>query len=348
MLQWPGGCVLSVESALKFTQSIRSIIVITAMNISRYDLNLLVCLDVLLRERNVTRAAAHLNITQPAMSNSLKRLREMFGDPLLVRTSQGMEPTERALDLQPQIRKLLIEMETVLQPVQPFDESSSNRLFRIMASDYAASTLLPVLLTRIQAKAPGICFDVMTPSDVTFHELEDGKVDMAINMFEELPLSFHQKLLWQDPFVCLLRRDHPGLPKLGVEAYLAADHVWVSKTGYGVGVGVRPDDLQKLGWVDKALAEQGHQRRIKVFTRNYHVAMDLAQAQPIIATIPSRAALLHKHNNAVVITVPPLPIPPIALKMVWSPLLHHDASHIWLRRMVQEAADSVPGLPQRG
>ena len=115
------------------------------MNISKVDLNLLVYLDTLLRECNVTRAANQLNITQPAMSNGLKRLRALLNDPILVRTSDGMVPTERAKELQPVIRGVLLTLEETLQPNRDFEPASSNRVFRIMASDYAASTLAPML-----------------------------------------------------------------------------------------------------------------------------------------------------------------------------------------------------------
>jgi len=207
------------------------------MNISRYDLNLLVYLDVLLREQSVTRAAAQLGLTQPAMSNGLKRLRDMFGDPLLVRTQQGMQPTPRARELQPQIRQLLLNLEATLSPNPTFAPQQSQRHFRIMASDYAASTLIPRLLLRIGREAPGITLDLMTPSDVTFHEIEDGRVDLALNIFDDLPDSFHQKRIWRDEFVCLLHRAHPLLSDWSAANYLAQEHVWVSKTGYGVGVG---------------------------------------------------------------------------------------------------------------
>ena len=124
------------------------------MNIGRIDLNLLVYLDVLLRERNVTRAASYLGITQPAMSNGLRRLRELFDDPLLVRTSEGMTPTERALELQPVVRSVLAAVERAVQPKKPFDAARSTRVFRIMARDYAESTLIPAVLERLQRKAP--------------------------------------------------------------------------------------------------------------------------------------------------------------------------------------------------
>jgi len=308
------------------------------MNISKIDLNLLIYLDVLLREKNVTRAASQLNITQPAMSNGLKRLRTLFGDPILVRTSDGMVPTERARVLAPSIRKILLELEEALQGEEEFNEFNSQRVFRIMASDYAASTLIPPLLKSINKVAPNITLDIMTPSDVTFHDVEAGKIDMAINRFDELPQSFHQKAIWRDSFSCLVSADNPVVSKFNLNSYLESKHVWVSKTGFGVGVGMDPKDVQKLGWVDESLARLGKKRDIKVFTRNYHVAMQLAFEDNLIATLPTKAALLHRNDNNFTILKPPFEIPDIELKMIWSPLLHHDASHIWFRQLVIAAA----------
>jgi DNA-binding transcriptional LysR family regulator len=272
------------------------------------------------------------------MSNGLKRLRTLFKDPVLVRTSDGMVPTERARMLAPVIRKILLELEEALQGEEEFNEQSSQRVFRIMASDYAASTLLPSLLRKINKLAPSVTLDIMTPSDVNFHDVEAGKIDMAINRFDELPQSFHQKILWRDSFSCLLGADNSVVTKFNLNSFLDAKHVWVSKTGFGVGVGMDPKDVQKLGWVDEALARLGKKRDIKVFTRNYHVAMQLALEDDLIATLPTKAALLHQSDNRYTILKPPFEIPDIELKMIWSPLLHHDASHIWFRQLVTEAA----------
>ena len=311
------------------------------MNINKVDLNLLVYLDVLLREKNVTRAANQLNITQPAMSNGLKRLRDLLNDPILVRTSEGMVPTERAKELAPIVRGVLLTLEESLQPHKDFDPGQSSRVFRIMSSDYAASTLIPALLKKMREQAPATTLDIMTPSDVTFHDVENGKVDMAINRFDQLPQSFHQKTVWRDSFACLVNRQNPVLKQFNLESYLKSRHIWVSKTGFGVGVGMDPKDIQKLGWVDEALAKLGKQRTISVFTRNYHVAMHLAVEMDLIATLPLRAARLYENDDSMAILDPPFAIPSIELKMIWSPLLHQDASHIWLRRLITETADEI-------
>jgi len=304
------------------------------------DLNLLIYLDALLRERNVTRAAEQLNITQPAMSNGLKRLRTLLNDLILVRTSEGMVPTERALAMKPQVRQILYSVEEIIQPTRSFSPQESDRVFRIMVSDYAASTLMSPLLKSLRNQAPHVTIDLMTPSDVSFHDVENGKVDIAINRFDDLPQSFHQKQLWNDDFTCLVHRDHPILENYTLDAYLAAQHCWVSKTGFGVGIGMTPDAVQKLGWVDNALAKLGHTRRIQVFTRNYHVAMHLAR-EGLVATLPTRAAKLYENNPDLVLKTPPFAIPDIDLQMIWSPLLQHDEGHRWFRQLVSDVASQA-------
>lgn len=304
------------------------------MSVNRTDLNLLVYLDVLLRERNVTRAANQLGITQPAMSNSLRRLRGLFDDPLLIRTSEGMSPTERALTLQPVVRDILARVEEAVQPQAEFKAISAKRLFRIMASDYAESTLLPPLLTQLADTAPGITLDILNPSDVTLHDVEQGRVDMLLNRFDEMPQSFHQVTVWEDNFSCLLSRDNPLLKDFDLENYLMGRHVWVSKTGMGAGVGVNPQDAQRLGWVDEALKKLGKTRHITVFTRHYQVAALLARQPDLIATVPSRLAQLLARDKQVSIKPVPFSIPPFELKMAWSPILQHNPAHQWLRRLV--------------
>ena len=311
------------------------------MNISRIDLNLLVYLDVLLREKSVTKAANQLGITQPAMSNSLRRLRDMLGDPLLIRTSEGMTPTERAEALQPQIREILAAIEKAVEPSADFDALQSERVFRIMASDYSESTLLPALLDEIRDSAPRIRLDILTPSDVTFQDIEKGKVDMAINRFDYLPQSFHQSTIWRDNFACLMSATNPLLKNFNLANYLKANHIWVSKTGMGVGVGMNPGDTQRLGWVDEALEQIGKKRHIRVFTRHYQVAALLASQPDLIATMPRQAALLHQEDKRLAIVKPPFPIVPIELKLAWSPLLHHNPGHTWLRRLIVQCGKEL-------
>ncbi len=308
------------------------------MQAGRIDFNLLNYLDVLLRERNVTRAASHLGLSQPAMSNGLRRLRLMFDDPLLIRTSEGMTPTERANELQPVIRDVLSKIDKAVQPQTAFDATTAERVFRIMASDYAESTIFPRILQRLREQAPGISLDIMTPSDVSFLDVEQGKVDMVINRFDSIPQSFHQMDIWKDGFACLFSTENPIRDNFNLDTYLQAQHVWVSKTGMGVGVGINPDDVQRLGWVDEALNKLGKKRHIAVFTRHYQAAMLMAEQNDLIVTIPARASKLQANNPRVIVKEPPFKIPPIDLKMAWSPLLQHNPAHRWMRRLIVEVA----------
>ncbi len=307
-------------------------------DLNRIDLNLLVYLDVLLRECNVTQAANQLGLSQPAMSNGLRRLRDLFDDPLLVRTSDGMTPTARALELEPLVRDVLSGIERAIQPTSAFDPERADQVIRVMASDYAESTLFPAVLRALRDKAPGLTLDVMTPSDVSFLDVERGKIDLVINRFDQMPQSFHQITLWRDAFSCLLSRDNPILDNFSLRSYLAADHIWVSKTGMGVGVGVDPDDVQRLGWVDSALAKLGKQRRIRVFTRHYQAAMTLAEENDLIVTLPTRATWLKRDNPRVVVRDVPFNVPELELKMAWSPLLQHNPAHRWVRQTITTIA----------
>ena len=211
---------------------------------------------------SITGAAKQLGISQPAMSNGLRRLRTLFDDPLLIRTSEGMTPTERAGQLEPMLRTVLQDIERAIQPRSDFDAENSQRVFRIMVSDYAESTLVPPLLRRLREEAPNVILDLMTPSDVSFLDVEQGKVDMVINRFDDIPQSFHQTIVWRDEFCCMVSSDNPILENFSLKNYLQAQHVWVSKTGYGVGVGVDPADVQRLGWVDEVLGQLGSKRNI--------------------------------------------------------------------------------------
>ena len=311
------------------------------MNLRNVDLNLLIYLDVLLREKNVTRAAEQLGITQPAMSNGLKRLRVIFNDPLLIRSSEGMTPTERALALHGPLRKALAELQLVLEPDQSFIAKDSQRIYRIMASDYAEATLVPTLVKEMRLLAPDVVLDFLTPSDVSYKDMEQGRVDMAINRFNEIPQSFHQVTVWRDSFSCLLNKKNPAVKDFSLENYLDAQHIWVSKTGMGVGFGVNPEKSGGLGWIDNALARIGEKRKISIFTRHYQMPALITESNDLIATLPTRVAELQAANTKLAVLEPPFDIPVFELKMAWSPLLQHNVAHKWLRGLIMSVAKQV-------
>jgi len=311
------------------------------MNLKNVDLNLLIYLDVLLRTRSVTQAAESMGISQPAMSNGLRRLRTLFSDPLLIRTKDGMNPTERAEQLQPLIRKIVAAVEMAVEPDKGFDPAIADRVFRLSVSDYSECTLMPPLLRRMATIAPNITLDILTPSDVSYKDVEGGNVDLVINRFDDLPQSFHQRTIWRDDFSCMISRHNPIREQFNLNKYLQANHVWVSKTGMGIGVGVEPGAVQQLGWVDDALARLGKKRRIRLYTRHYQAAMQLAELPDLVITLPSKSANLQKNNPDVVILPPPFEIPEIELKMAWSSLLQHNPAHQWLRGLIAEVASGL-------
>ena len=261
------------------------------------------------------------------MSNGLRRLRKVFNDPLLVRTSNGMMPTDKAKELQPLVQNVLSQIELFVQPTIEFEPSNSKRLFRVMASDYAESTLLPRVRTRMAEEAPDTALDILTPSDVTFKDIELGNVDLVMNRFDTLPQSLHLSVLWDDNFSCVMHKDNPFMENFNFDKYLMANHVWVSKTGMGVATGVNPDDISKLGWVDIALDELGKRRKIAVYTRHYTSAIQLTQQQDLVATVATRSTRLVNHFDDLVILPTPFEIPKIELHMVWSPLLHQNIAN---------------------
>jgi DNA-binding transcriptional LysR family regulator len=161
---------------------------------------------------------------------------------------------------------------------------------------------------------------------------------MAINRFTEIPQSFHQVTVWQDDFSCLVHRDSPIAENFNLKTYLEAQHIWVSKTGMGVGFGMDPEQTGGLGWIDQSLGRLGKKRKIAIFTRHYQMPALLAENADLIATLPTRVARLQLSNPRLVIKEPPFHIPEFELKMAWSPLLHHNAAHRWLRQLIMFTA----------
>lgn len=311
------------------------------MKLSNIDLNLLVYFDALLQEKNVTNAAQQLGISQPAMSNSLKRLRELFNDPILVRTSEGMAPTLKALELQPKIHRALTNIEYFIQPTLNFSPEESERVFRITASDYAEATLIPGILKTLREIAPKVTLDIMNPSDVNFNDMEQGKVDLAINRFDKIPVTFHQLNLLADDFSCVLRADNPFVDELNLVNYLKSHHVWVSKSGIGMSANLSAEELQKMGWVDMALSNIDKRRKIAVFTRHFLSALQLVQEHNLIVTLPTRAAQKAVNYNNLVIRPVPFNIDPIELHVLWPPILNDNPGHVWLRKIITDVASNV-------
>ena len=198
------------------------------------------------------------------------------------------------------------------------------------------------VLTQLREHAPGITLDIMNPSDVSFLDVERGKVDLVINRFDQMPQSFHQITLWEDSFSCLMSADNPILEDFSLKSYLSADHIWVSKTGMGVGVGVDPVTCSdSVGSMPRSQSKAKSGRY--AFYPTLSAAMTLAEQNDLIVTLPTRATHLKQDHPRVVIREAPFVIPPLELKMAWSPLLHNNAPHRWIRQFITGIARSLPG-----
>ena len=299
---------------------------IDAMNIRDVDLNLLVMLDALLREQSVTRAARAMDITQPAMSNALKRLRKLLGDPVLVRTASGMQPTARAAQLHRPVRNVLAEMEALIAPNRAFEPETAERLFTILITDYAASILMPHIVDVLEDEAPNIALNILSAGSDAIDQIERGEADFLVNEFGRLPANFHQQRLWTDRLACLIRADHPALAAAGgtltLEAFLSQRHVLITQTGVG------------LSRIDEALADRGLSRTISVLTRHYQLPRELIAHSDMIVALPARIARYQARHLGLVVQPPPIDLPGFEIGMAWGALDHHDMAHRWLRERI--------------
>ncbi|RJS94174.1 LysR family transcriptional regulator [Salinisphaera sp. Q1T1-3] len=304
------------------------------MNIRDVDLNLLVMLDALLREKSVTRAARAMDITQPAMSNALKRLRKLLGDPILVRTAQGMQPTARAEQLHRPVRNALSQMEAALAPNRAFEPATAERLFTVLITDYAASVLMPHIVGVLEREAPHIALNILSAGTDAIDQVERGEADFLINEFGRLPANFHQQRLWTDRLACLIRADHPALladgGRLTLETFVAQRHVLITQTGVG------------LSHIDEVLADLGLSRQISVLTRHYQLPRELVAQSDMIVALPARIARYQARHLGLAVHEPPLTLPAFEIGIAWGALDHHDIAHRWLReRIIRIARETI-------
>ncbi len=296
-------------------------------NLRNFDLNLLLAFEVLMQERNVTRAAERMFVTQSAMSHTLHRLRQQLDDPLLVKTPSGMQPTERALALVDPIHSLLLEMERLLEPPQAFDPSSSQRRFTIAATDYMEFLLLPDLFRLIEQVAPGVDIQIKrTESAFPLTQLENGSLDVVLGFGSilEPPSQLCCEHLFVDLMACVVRENHPDIvdpPSL--ERYLSAAHMLISRTGSQVGV------------IDDKLAEMGLERRIRLIVPHFLSAPLIVAESDMILSLPYRLAAQFRKLVALKILPVPIELPSYELVLIWHPLREKDPAHYWLREQIK-------------
>ncbi len=291
-------------------------------NLKSMDLNLLKALDALLDERNVTRAAARLGMTQPAMSGMLTRLRESFNDPLFARVHRGIVPTQRALDLAVPVKQVLDEINALLQPPQ-FDPATADLTFTIAATDYALRAIAVPFLSALKRQAQHIrvCLIPVENSQVQT-QLERGQIDLALMTPEITPPDLHARELFRERYVCALRQGHPAAAKrkLSLDQFCALDHALVSYDG-GSFHGVTDDVLEQMG----------KERDVTLSVKSFLILPEILRASNMVAILPSR---LVEDVDGLIVTPPPVDIPGFTKIAAWHARTHYDPAQRWLRELL--------------
>lgn len=291
---------------------------------SKPDLNLLVTLDVLLAEGSVARAAERLRLSPSAMSRALARLREVTGDPLLVRAGRGLVPTPRALDLRERVGQLVDDAEAVLRPAEMLDLSRLTRTFTLRTSEGFVENFGPDLLRRIGAEAPGVRLRFLPKPNKESSALRDGSVDLETGVIGlATGPEVRTQALFRDRFIGVVRKEHPLSQGLVTSAgYAGGRHVLVSRRG-----------LDK-GPIDEALEKLGLERQIVTTVGGFSAALALARGSDLIASVPER----HTGNLRAGMHSFPLPVsvPEVTVSMLWHPRLDADPTHRWLRACVRD------------
>lgn len=299
----------------------------------RLDLNLLLVFHALLHERSVTRAAQRLFIGQPALSGALKRLRAALGDTLFVRTSHGMTPTPRALELARVIEPLLLSLQQALHAKPVFDPARAERVFRIGLSDALEVALMPQLMQRLAAEAPGVRLIARAADRTTAPGMLDAaEIELAVGVFIDCAAWHRQRALFDWHFVCVY---NPELVKargkrLTLEEYLRHSHLL---TSFGA-------DLS--GLVDELLREQGLARQVVFSSRNFATSPFIVRQMPAITTVPTFAAATWR--DALGLAVSPLPFetPSYAVSLLWAAAHDGDLGLQWLVSLMGEVFGGKP------
>ncbi|TFH82275.1 LysR family transcriptional regulator [Pseudomonas kribbensis] len=293
-------------------------------DLRRIDLNLLVILDALLSEQHVTRAAERLHLSQPAVSHALARLRDLLGDPLLVRAGSGLVPTARALELVAPLAEALAQVQSLLAP-NTFDPASARRIFRLAMSDYGAAIILPGLIRTLRAEAPGIDLQISHASREGMVEgLLNGDIDLAAGVLPELPGELCSTPLFEERYVCLL--DRQSLPAEGVldlPTYLSRPHVLLEMRGSGT-----PE-------IERTLTALRERRRVAVSLPHWSVAPQFISGTDLILTVASRA-LKDVDDDSLIVVPPPFEIAPFTFVSAWHKRRGGDQALNWLNRRIGE------------
>ncbi len=294
------------------------------------DLATLRVLRSLFETRNTTRTAEQLNISQPAVSRALAKLRDALGDAIMVKGPGGMVPTDRALEIRARLDVAIASLDELLvRPV--FDPGIATRAFRMTTTDYGALAVLPRLTRMLADVAPGISIEILPFSPDAFRQLGEGQTDFVLYSDDEVPLPLRSRKLYREGYASLARRDHPALAKpMDLESFLAWPHALVTVMGGRKGV------------VDDALAALGRQRVIALWLPYFATAASVIAHTDMILTVPARAADELSRAGALGRFEPPLAIEGFDYRLLWHDRSHADPGHKWLRDVIADVSSGAP------
>lgn len=301
---------------------------------SNIDIRLLRTLLVLIKEGSVSRAAEHLRISQPAASHALSRLRNLFDDPLLVRSRIGMVPTERAKEIECHVQRLLHEYDALTGCVQPFDPLQTQRKFVISAPEYAEHLLMPPLLRYLRIHAPNIRIEVCAPDPGRSYQLlESGEVDLRIAWVPKPPLSLRSLHLFDDRAVCIADCEHPTVRgSLSLAQFLHYPHARPSGIGRAA-----------LGLIiDEAVERLGKELAPPFLMQNFLSTPHSIMGSDVLAIMPFALASRFAEKIPIQILELPLRLPKMKYHAYWHERSHKDTAHQWLRGVVSNAVRSLP------
>jgi DNA-binding transcriptional LysR family regulator len=299
-------------------------------NIRSVDLNLLVLLKELLLEKNTVKVAKKLDMSQPAVSHALKRLRETFQDPLLVRASRGLVPTHRALELEGAVNALLKDAETIFNSPKNFDPGKANLVFRISTTDYFEQVILAKLLALFEKEAPG-CTLILRPTlgALPKGELEEGSIDLAIaGFFGDLPENFYQQRIFEDDFVCVGKKAHPLLKgQLTLKKYAQAQHILISPQG----------DMKSKS--RDILKRKGHTQKYLVGVSSFTSPGWVLTKTELLLTCPRKLAMAYMEFLPLQVAELPIELKKISVVQVWHGRSHSDPAQAWLRKLIYKVCN---------
>lgn len=297
------------------------------MHLSRVDLNLFVVLDAICAEGSITRAADRLHLTQPAVSHALARLRDVYGDPLFVRSGNGVAPTALTKRLIGPIRESLNVLQETLQPTHQFDAAAARNSFVVSLPDVLETWVLPRLMRDLQELAPQVQLaSVRARRRELDADLAGGRLDLAFDVLMPVAAALHHAPLLEDQFIVVARAGHSVTTGAGwtIDAYCKARHIVVSSRRTG------------LSAEDFELSRLGYRRDIALRCSNYHVAWQTMESTDLLLTVPARYAHMHRAGPYVVLPMP-VEMRGLAIQMYWHESVEQDPANQWLREVFRGA-----------